>query len=213
MAGGRVTQATTPDHIIPLATGGTDTDDNIQCLCFECHAIKTAGESNQWAASNHPTWLKPSAIPLTIVCGAPASGKTTYVQANAAPTDRVICFDSIITKIDPSYQHWVKDVNKARFNQAIRVRNALLGELSRANGGRAWFIIAAPTKAERDWWQSKLGGEMIVLDPGRQECERRADARGTPLAKQGIRRWYETKKWSPPGERVKAYGLDGWPIP
>lgn len=39
---GRVTLATTPDHIIPLAQGGTDTDDNIRCLCQPCHEIRTA---------------------------------------------------------------------------------------------------------------------------------------------------------------------------
>lgn len=39
---GRVTAATTPDHIIALANGGTDTDDNIQCLCDAHHEAKTA---------------------------------------------------------------------------------------------------------------------------------------------------------------------------
>jgi 5-methylcytosine-specific restriction protein A len=29
------------DHIIPLAHGGTDTDDNIQYLCRPCHKSKT----------------------------------------------------------------------------------------------------------------------------------------------------------------------------
>lgn len=41
-AKGRVTEATVPDHIKPLALGGTDTDDNIQCLCGPCHDMKTA---------------------------------------------------------------------------------------------------------------------------------------------------------------------------
>lgn len=36
-AEGRVREATTPDHIVPLAHGGTDTDDNIRCLCAEHH--------------------------------------------------------------------------------------------------------------------------------------------------------------------------------
>lgn len=44
-AEGRVTQATVPDHIIPLARGGSDDDDNIQCLCGPCHAIKTVADS------------------------------------------------------------------------------------------------------------------------------------------------------------------------
>jgi 5-methylcytosine-specific restriction protein A len=39
---GRVTEATVPDHIKPLALGGTDTDDNIRCLCEACHTEATA---------------------------------------------------------------------------------------------------------------------------------------------------------------------------
>lgn len=41
-AKGIYTEAVTPDHIVPLALGGTDTDDNIQCLCGPCHDRKTA---------------------------------------------------------------------------------------------------------------------------------------------------------------------------
>ena len=29
------------DHIIPIALGGTDDDDNIRCLCKPCHAART----------------------------------------------------------------------------------------------------------------------------------------------------------------------------
>jgi 5-methylcytosine-specific restriction protein A len=39
---GKITEAKTPDHIIPLAQGGTDTDDNIRCLCQPCHEKRTA---------------------------------------------------------------------------------------------------------------------------------------------------------------------------
>ena len=40
-AKGRVTLSTAPDHIRPLALGGTDTDDNIRCLCADCHDLVT----------------------------------------------------------------------------------------------------------------------------------------------------------------------------
>lgn len=39
---GIVRAATVPDHILPLAKGGTDTDDNIRCLCADCHKVRTA---------------------------------------------------------------------------------------------------------------------------------------------------------------------------
>ncbi|WP_420706102.1 MULTISPECIES: HNH endonuclease [unclassified Streptomyces] len=30
------------DHIKPLALGGEDVEDNVQCLCKSCHKAKTA---------------------------------------------------------------------------------------------------------------------------------------------------------------------------
>lgn len=50
---GRVTLATLRDHIIPLAEGGQDSDDNVQGLCHACHEGKTLAEAlrgrNRWA--------------------------------------------------------------------------------------------------------------------------------------------------------------------
>ena len=46
-AQGRVSLAVTPDHIKPLALGGTDTDDNIRCLCKPCHEKRTAEQFGQ----------------------------------------------------------------------------------------------------------------------------------------------------------------------
>lgn len=43
-AKGRITAATVPDHIIPLAKGGLDIDENIQCLCAEHHDEVTRKE-------------------------------------------------------------------------------------------------------------------------------------------------------------------------
>lgn len=43
-AEGRVTAATVPDHVVPLAKGGEDLDSNIRCLCRSCHLKVTAEE-------------------------------------------------------------------------------------------------------------------------------------------------------------------------
>ena len=37
-----VTASTVPDHIKPLALGGSDDDTNIRCLCGPCHDAVTA---------------------------------------------------------------------------------------------------------------------------------------------------------------------------
>lgn len=40
-ANGFVRASVVPDHIIPLAKGGTDDDGNVQCICQPCHDAKT----------------------------------------------------------------------------------------------------------------------------------------------------------------------------
>lgn len=187
---GRVRASTVPDHIVPLAYGGTDTDNNVQCLCDECHEIKSSYEDTaHGGAANHPGWLKQSAIPLTIVCGPPCSGKTTYVHERVHHDDVVIDIDAIAQSIDPSYQHWEGKLHGDLLNKCIRVRNNLLGSLSRKRYGNAWFIVSAPTSEERQWWSDKLGGVIVLLNPGRVECKRRALERGTPRAIAGVDDW------------------------
>ena len=39
---GIIRAATVPDHIKPLAQGGLDIDENIRCLCADCHKVRTA---------------------------------------------------------------------------------------------------------------------------------------------------------------------------
>jgi 5-methylcytosine-specific restriction enzyme A len=48
---GVITPSTVPDHIIPLAKGGTDDDANIRCLCDRCHRAVTAEQfgHERWA--------------------------------------------------------------------------------------------------------------------------------------------------------------------
>jgi 5-methylcytosine-specific restriction protein A len=50
---GRVSEAVIRDHVVPLAEGGADDDDNVQPLCQTCSDAKSAGESargrRRWA--------------------------------------------------------------------------------------------------------------------------------------------------------------------
>lgn len=41
---GRTTAFKDVDHIISKASGGTDADENLQCICDSCHKAKTQGE-------------------------------------------------------------------------------------------------------------------------------------------------------------------------
>src|SRR4029077_2500590 len=160
----------------------------------------------------HPAWLKRSRIPLTIVCGPPCSGKTTYVRGCAADGDTVIDLDLIRRRLHPGFRAWGSNSEDYKLlRRALRIRNLMLGRLSALTSGRAYFIVAAPTETEREWWKKQLGGVVVLLNPGAQECRRRALARGTPLAAVGVDQWYarSERHWHPPTYR-KAIGTDGW---
>jgi len=167
-------------------------------------------------AASHPPWLRRSGVPLTIVCGPPCSGKTTFVARRRGPSDIVIDLDSIKRGLCPGFRHWEPEVDAALLAEALRVRNAMLASLEGRTTGRAWFIVAAPTEAERQWWQGKLGGYVLLLHPGLEECKRRAIIRDTPLAIAGIDDWERKAREPWPREEAawhrRAIGLDGWPI-
>src|SRR3546814_11330212 len=50
-AKGVITAATAPDHIVPLALGGSDDDSNVRCLCPECPLERTREQFGHRARS------------------------------------------------------------------------------------------------------------------------------------------------------------------
>lgn len=121
-----------------------------------------------------PSDLKPSAIPLTIVCGPTGAGKSTYVRGNAGPNDIVICLDTIIQQLTHLPEHhsqpWA-------LPKAIDIRNTRLRRLaSDATHEHAWFIVSAPHPSDRRKWKAALGGDIVVINTPLAECIRRIKA-------------------------------------
>ena len=140
-----------------------------------------------------PTWLPRPTIPVTVVCGPPGSGKTTYVAQHADEFDLVIDVDVIAADLFglPLYR-----ANKEQRLEAVRHRNKLLARLADdpCPHARAWLIVTAGTAFSRDFWRSRYGN-MIVLDTPKHECIRRvlADKRRLEVMKfsviKSIRAW------------------------
>jgi hypothetical protein len=109
-------------------------------------------------------------VPLTIVCGPPASGKSTLVRGRARPEDLVLDLDVIAAALSGQGIHsWGSDW----LAPALRERNELLGRLSRqpCTWPAAWLIVSEPKAERRQWWWSTLKPtEVIVLETSIDIC-------------------------------------------
>jgi 5-methylcytosine-specific restriction endonuclease McrA len=210
---GRFIAATQVDHIIPRADGGTDEyPENLQPICDDCHRMKTAREDSRPAALI-PSWLKPSLIPLTIVCGPPAAGKSTLVKERMAAHDLVIDLDDIIETLSLRHRyHWGRS---NWITKALRYRNNLLGALSKKRyTNAAWLIVGAPLATERSRWSQLLvPQDVVVVETAATVCidRIRRDESRTGVAQSQINAvWSWWNHYSPTvGDKgIKITGVD-----
>jgi len=195
-AGGRLEV----DHKKPVRTHPelSFVPDNLQALCPRCHTSKTRLECGHqpmpaarqdWSLSvaalqrpgasgpgfSIPPGLRPSAVPVSLVCGPPGAGKSTWIRERAAPEDMVIDFDVFLKAIGG--EKWSTD--KDLVLKAFRMRDDALRSLSTRRRGRVWFIKSAPTLAERTAWsQALLRVTEVILatEPDTCKARIRADA-------------------------------------
>jgi len=164
-ADGVVTLGQLVDHIVTVeeAPHLRLVDSNLQTLCRDCHKEKTYGEDLAGRAVGKPIWLKPSKVPLTIVCGPPGAGKSTWVRAQAGRDDLVLDLDVIACEVAgvPFTHAW----DRKHLQDALHARNRMLGRLSKKGRPwpRAWLIVSEPTPDGRQWWADTLVPDRIVV--------------------------------------------------
>ena len=211
---GLVTTATQVDHIKTIRDcPELRLDwDNLRGLCDSHHAARTwADQRGRAPASPHPPWLRSAQIPVTVVCGPPAAGKSTWVAERAVRGDLVLDLDGIVAELRnaPVVEHgW----DRARWLQpALRLRNQRLGALSaRPVWPRAWLIVAEPKAEWRQWWWERLRpARIVVLATPDAVCVARAAAQGrdrsAALVRDGVRDWWAA--YTPrPGDDVVIAG-------
>lgn len=107
-----------------------------------------------------PTGLRKFDGDLTIVCGPPGGGKTTYCARQKRNRDIVLDLDDIKGQLSgrQDLRH-----NKIWLKPALQERNRLLAEYSRKTDGAVFFIVCAPNANERLWWATRLGAKWVVM--------------------------------------------------
>lgn len=220
-AEGRITPVRVVDHIIPHRGNEKLFYDpnNWQSLCYPCHdsvkrmeersgKIKPTIGLDGWPIESHvqpaihlgelshPAWFKPLSIPLTIVCGAPASGKTTYVATQRGENDIVFDLDVIAVSM---FGRPASMLTSDQRLKCLSARNAAMGNLmgKPSPHTHAWLILAEPDARKRQWWQAMLDpAEIIVIETPAATCIARARAdtkqRRSTQTYQAIRQWWET---------------------
>lgn len=134
---------------------------NVWCLCKACHdSVKQREEKGGFKRFGFsiPFGIKPSAVPVTLVCGPPASGKSSYVARHARQGDLVIDFD--VYRKQVGGRKW--DNDPAIRAKAFALRDADINSLASRQSGAAWLIVMAPTTAERAMWADALGSRLQV---------------------------------------------------
>lgn len=166
---GRVVAARDVDHIRPLADGGERLDwDNVQPLCGACHKRKTMQESVNQLRTVSPL-QRPT---VTLVCGPPGAGKSTYVRRHATPGDLVLDFDALMSALTLLETHR-KPEHLLPFGW--EARDAILAKLERATAfpGRVWLIDPAPERARRDAIRQRFHAELVLLATPAEVCLQR----------------------------------------
>ncbi|ANA87604.1 polynucleotide kinase [Gordonia phage Jeanie] len=166
--------ADSADHLIPRALGGPDTLDNLRPAHLACNQRRGTG------ATGHQ---------VTVVCGPPAAGKTTFIHEHAKPGDVVIDFDALAVALQlpgaSTHDHpdGVPHVAAAARTAAIA---AATGPRGRA---RVWLVDTQPTPKRLGSYRAR-GWRVVTIDPGRDVVMARMGER-PPRALEAVARWYD----------------------
>ena len=128
---------------------------------------------------------------LHIIIGPPCSGKSTYLQEHAKSGDLRVDFDKIARTLGSEESHDADGIIKTA---AFAARDAIIKVAIDNPDEESWIIHTQPTDDQMKAYKD-AGSDIIVLDPGKDECLARAERDKRPQQTiDAINRWYSGKK-------------------
>lgn len=150
------------------------------------------------SGKSRPEGLQKISVPVVMVCGPPASGKTSFCKDRMGSDDILIDFDEIDARINR-----VSRRRNKLLVPILRERNRMLLEAATKEQGRVFFPLTISTQQSLDWWIAQLGPlvavamatdaetclERIIADPAREaEHEQQTEQ---------VHRWWRTFDFEP----------------
>ncbi|MDH6226220.1 hypothetical protein [Streptomyces sp. MJP52] len=129
---------------------------------------------------------------LYVVTGPPASGKSSWVQANAGPTDIVIDLDRLALALaGPGAPSW--DHHPILLKVAHRARFAAIDEAVTHRGEVDVYLIHTLPGANAMARYKRWDARIVTIDPGRDVVMERVRAMRTPGMVAVASRWYRDR--------------------
>lgn len=129
---------------------------------------------------------------LYVVTGPPASGKSSWVQSHAGPTDIVIDLDLITRAISgPGAPQWNQD--PLQLSVAHRARYAAMDAAFEVRDKTDVYLIHTMPQAKALAKYKRLGARVVTVDPGREVVMQRIEAMRDPEMRRVAARWYRSR--------------------
>ena len=167
--------ATTKDHVTPYAQGGTDDLANFRPACRSCNSKR------------QDRTLGPS---VRVITGPPAAGKSTYAQANAHPADVVIDLDRLAAALMPERDGPIHAYPDHIRHVAIGARQAAIARATRLSERVGVWIIHSIPKPDQLAEYTRMGWEVIKVDPGADVVRARAATERPRTIDHVVNTWY-----------------------
>jgi hypothetical protein len=134
-------------------------------------------------------------VTVFVVTGPPASGKSTWVRAHAKAGDITIDYDDLVHALSPDVSSDPTEQPSHVAMAAMCARDAAINEAVDTHGycgpinHDVYVVHAMPDRHALNRYR-KHGAQIITIDPGYDECIRRAGAERTPRQVAMVQDWY-----------------------
>lgn len=140
---------------------------------------------------------------LTVVCGPPAAGKSSWITAHAKPADIVIDLDLMaLAMAGPGADHHAH--GDVLMRVVHRARYAALDEAYQHLDTTDVYVIHTMPSAKARAKYKRLDATIVVVDPGHDLVMQRIEAMRQPGMKAVATRWYRANRGRPRGAMPQA---------